>query len=337
MRGRAIGLAGLVAGMVLVGLEPVLAQPPATAKPTWLYAHDLRVRKGGATEFDKDTPKIGVEIFKDDQTGGLIALTQAGHPAVTVAGPVGAEKKATWLFAHDLRARRGDEEKFTKDTAKYGVEVFRDTASGKLLYVSEKATAAFADAPPSIPTDRGPTWHHGLVVKVRGPNEETFTKDTKKFGIEAFKDENTGGLLYVSETGSIATAAAPPKSPDPNKVQPPKALYGLTLRVRKADEADFTAATRKVGVEVFRDENTTGLLYVSDTGSIAAAPSPGSVKAGQGVTWRHAMTLKARPGGVTDFDKAPRFGIEVFLDNNTGYFVYVTEGGAIAVLAPAKK
>jgi hypothetical protein len=336
MRFRALGLIGLAAGLAAAGLGPVWAQPPA-ARPTWVYAHDLRVRKGGATDFDKDTPKIGLEVFKDEQTGGLIALTQAGQIAVAPAGSIGAEKKATWLFAHDLRARRGDEEKFTKSTAKYGVEVFRDTASGKLLYVSEKATVAFADAPQSLPTDRGPAWHHGLVVKVRGPNEETFTKDTKKFGVEAFKDENTGGLLYVSETGSIATAGAPPRPPDPNKVQAPKALYGLTLRVRKADEADFTAATRKVGVEVFRDENTTGLLYVSDTGSIAAVPDPGAVKAGQGVTWKHAMTLKARPGGVADFAKAPRFGIEVFQDNNTGYFVYVTESGSIAVLAPAKK
>lgn len=143
--------------------------------------------------------------------------------------------------------------------------------------------------------------------------------------------------MYVSETGSIATAAAPPKPPDPNKVMPPKALYGLTLRVRKADEADFTTATRKVGVEVFRDENTGGLLYVGDAGSIAAVPTPGMVKAGQGVTWRHAMTLRARPGGVTDFAKATRFGIEVFQDNNNGNFVYVTETGSIAVLTPAKK
>jgi hypothetical protein len=337
MTKRRTGLAGLVIGLVFSSLGPVLAQPPAP-KPTWLYAHDLRVRKGGASDFDKDTPKIGVEFFKDEQTGGLIALTQAGHLAVATLGSApGTEKKATWLFAHDLRARKGDEERFTKETAKYGVEVFRDTASGKLLYVSEKSTAAFFDAPATIPTDRGPAWHHGLVVKVRGPNEETFTKDSRKIGIEAFKDENTGGLIYISETGSIATAAAPARAPDPNKVLAPKALYGLTLRARKAEEADFTAATRKVGIEVFRDENTGGLIYVSDVGSIAAVPSPGEARSGQGVTWKHAMTLKARAGGVTDFTKAGRFGIEVFQDNNTGYFVYVTDAGVIAVLPAGKK
>jgi hypothetical protein len=328
MRGRAIGLIGLVAGLSAVGVTS--AQPPA-AKPVWQYAHDLRVRKGGSTDFDKDTPKVGIEVFKDETNGALVAITQTGSLAVLPPGTVGAEKKATWLFAHDLRVRKGDEQTFTKDTTKLGVEVFKDGASGKLLYVCEKGTATFADATAGA-TDKGPAWHHALVVKVRGPSEEQFTKDTKKYGVEAFKDENTGGLIYVSEPGSIATAPAPAKPPAADQVRAPTALYGLTLRVRKADEPDFTKDTKRYGVEVFRDENTGGLIYVSETGAIATAPSPEHVQHGKGVRWMHAMTLKARPGGVNEFDKANKFGVEVFEDNNTGYVVYVSETGSLAVL-----
>ena len=328
MSGRTAGLIGLVAALTASGVG--FAQPPA-AKPVWQYAHDLRVRKGGSADFDKDTPKIGIEVFKDEAGGALVAVTQTGNLAVTPAAAVGAEKKAAWLFAHDLRVRKGDEQTFTKDTTKFGVEVFKDVASGKLLYVCEKGTAAFADAT-STATDKGPVWHHALVVKVRGPAEDQFTKDTKKYGIEAFKDENTGGLIYVSETGSIATAPAPPKPPAADQVKAPTALYGLTLRVRKADEPDFTKDTRKYGVEVFRDENTGGLIYVSEAGAVATAPAPERVMTGKGVRWLHAMTLKARPGGVNEFDKANKFGVEVFEDSNTGYEVYVSETGSIAVL-----
>ena len=115
-------------------------------------------------------------------------------------------------------------------------------------------------------------------------------------------------------------------------MKPPKALSGLELRVRKADEADFTPATKKLGVEVFRDDNSGALLYISETGSVAAAPAPADVKSGQGVAWKHAMTLKARPGGVNEFEKANKYGVEVFQDNNTGHLVYASETGSIAVL-----
>jgi hypothetical protein len=332
MRARYAGLVGLVGVVALAAVVTEAVGQPPVQKPVWVYAHDLRVRKGGEKDFTKDTPKIGVEVFKDEAGGALVAISQAGDLDVVPAGQVGAEKKAAWLFAHDLRARKGDEERFSTGTTKYGVEAFKDTASGKILYVSEKATVAFADTPASVANDQGPDWHHALVLKVRGPNQTEWT-NARKFGIEAFKDGNTGGLIYITETGSLACLPAPSQPPDPDKVKPPTALYGLGLRVRKADEKDFTDGTKKVGVEVFRDDNTGGLLYISETGSLAAVPAPAQVKSGGGVDWTHAMTLKARPGGVVEFDKANQYGVEVFRDKNTGYLVYATETGAIAVLA----
>lgn len=49
-----------------------------------------------------------------------------------------------------------------------------------------------------------PKWQHGLEFRVRKAGELDFTKDTKRYGIEVFKDENNGNLVYISETGDIA-------------------------------------------------------------------------------------------------------------------------------------
>ncbi len=57
------------------------------------------------------------------------------------------------------------------------------------------------------------------------------------------------------------------------EVKGPKWLHGLDLRVRKGGEADFTKDTRKFGVEVFRDESTNNVVYISETGSIAVVPA----------------------------------------------------------------
>jgi hypothetical protein len=51
---------------------------------------------------------------------------------------------------------------------------------------------------------KAPTWLHGFNLKSRKSNEYDFNKDTKKYGIEVYKDEENGNIIYVSETGSIA-------------------------------------------------------------------------------------------------------------------------------------
>jgi hypothetical protein len=48
--------------------------------------------------------------------------------------------------------------------------------------------------------------------------------------------------------------------------------------------------------------------------------------------WIHGLDLKARPAGQLDWDKATKYGIEVFRDENNGNLVYITEKGYIAVV-----
>ncbi len=50
---------------------------------------------------------------------------------------------------------------------------------------------------------KAPDWRHGLDLKVRKAGEHDW-KEAKKYGIEVFRDENNGNLIYISETGSIS-------------------------------------------------------------------------------------------------------------------------------------
>jgi hypothetical protein len=344
MRNRiAGGLSILMLGLIaLLGdLPPSAAQekqPPKETKltaPQFLYGHDLKVRPGGETDWVKAN-KIGVEVFKDEATKTIVAISETGAISVVPAGPVGSDKTCKWLTAHDLATRKAGELEFTQKTKRFGVEMFRDLGSNRLLYVSENGNIAFAPITAELVTDRGPKWHHALEPRVRAPDQSSFD-NARKFGLEVFKDENTGGLIYITEVGSIATAKAPPSPPDPKKIAPPKTAYGLVLRVRGANEENFTDKTKKIGVEVFEDPNANTLFYLTETGHVAAVPNPGGfLPDARGVTWKSAMALKARKGGVKEFETARKFGIEVFQDNRTGNWIFITETGALAVVPMPK-
>jgi len=106
---------------------------------------------------------------------------------------------------------------------------------------------------------------------VRKPDEEKFTKDTKGFGVEVYRDENNNILLYIAETGAIAAIPAGGAG-QPAKSKEPKWLYGRVFRVRKADEKDFNDKTQKHGAEIYKDENTNYNVYMTDSGSICVFP-----------------------------------------------------------------
>ena len=335
MRKRIAAVFAVVAaGLAFTGSPAdVAAQPKAGEKgpaPKFLYGHDLKVRPGTQRDWDKAV-KIGVEVFQDETVKATVGISEAGHLSVFKLGPVGNDKTSKWVTAHDLKVRKAGEPEFTQKTKTWGVEVFRDQGSNKLLYVSEGAGLAFADVPGNLVNDKGPKWHHGLEPKVRNADQDTFD-NAKRFGLEVFKDENTGGLVYISETGSLSTAAAPAMAPDPKKIASPKPVYGLTLRVRNSDEPEFSDKTKKFGIEVFEDPNANTLFYLSETGSIAVMPNLPRMDDKKGVAWKGAMNLRARKGGEKDFEKAKKYGVEVFEDNHTGNLIFISETGSIAVM-----
>src|SRR5438034_886858 len=50
---------------------------------------------------------------------------------------------------------------------------------------------------------KDPNWLHDLDLKCRKSTEPEFTKDTRVFGIEVFRDPNNGNGLYLSEVGAL--------------------------------------------------------------------------------------------------------------------------------------
>lgn len=319
-------LIGLIATFALAGAAT--AQP---AKPKHLYGHDVKVRAVGEQNFKADTPKVAVEFFHDPASNALLAITDSGNLAVVPFAEIKDPKISEWAFAHELRVRKSTEETFTKDTKKYSVEAYKDLASGNLLLVTDQKAIALSKLPKDFKGEAEPAFHHGLTLKVRGPNEKDF-KTAKAFGVDVSRDGNIGSLLYISEIGALAVGAAPPAPPGEG-VKAPKSLHGLELQARKADEGDFTAKTRKYAVEAFLDPNAGNVVYVCETGSISAAAGPGAGQAGKGPRWSHSFALKARKPGEKEFDKATKYGVEAFVDPNTGHTIYISETGAIAVLA----
>jgi hypothetical protein len=329
--GLAVGAACLTA---LTGgvTNTVSAQDKSKiAPPKHLYGHDLKVRPGGEREWTKAV-KVGVELFHDETTHAIVAISDVGSISVAkapVGAAVGADKTCKWLTAHDLNCRKAGEADFTQKTKKWGVELFQDRGTNRLLYACESGAIALAPVPGGLVTEKGPVWHHGLEPRVRSVDQVEFT-NAKKFGVEIFKDENTGGLIYITETGSISTAGS--SLPKPEKVAPPKAQYGLSLRVRGAEESDFTEKTKQISLEVFEDPNANTRFYLTESGFVAVAPTSPITAGASGVTWKSAMALRARKVGEPEFPKAKKFGIEVFEDNRTGNLIFISETGSIGVL-----
>ena len=116
-----------------------------------------------------------------------------------------------------------------------------------------------------------PEWLHGLDLQCRKSDEKTFTKDTRKFGVEVFHDVSTHNRIFICETGSIAVAPAVTGLVAPTaKAKEPLWTHGLNVKCRMYGEKEFTDKTRAFGAEVFRDENVNVTIYINELGNIAA-------------------------------------------------------------------
>jgi hypothetical protein len=185
---------------------------------------------------------------------------------------------------------------------------------------------------------------HGLDLKCRKAGEKEFTNDTKVWGVEVFRDENNGNLIYISETGNITVVPGfqSAKAPTPDS-KAPEWLHGLDLKCRRGGEKDFTKGTKVYGLEVFRDVNNGNLIYLGETGTLAAVrPAKKDLKAPTANAlqprWSHGLDLKVRKSGEKDFTPTTRvWGVEVFNDDNTGVTVYLGEQGALTAVPAAKK
>jgi hypothetical protein len=245
-----------------------------------------------------------------------------------------------------LQARKADEKVFSAETTRYGVEVVRDDNAAAYLYIDD--AGPFSALPASLTAAKtgadvkDPEWKNGMVLRVRKAGDADFNDKTPKIGLETFLDPNNGNIIYISQSGSVAVLPAKlARIDEAAKGKPADWKHGMELAARKADEKAFSKDTKRYGVEVFFDPYAGAVLYVSETGAIAAVPASlsGLPEAGAKVKppeWKHAMVLACRKAGESDFKTAKRYGIEVFLDPNTGNTVYISETGSLAVV-PGKE
>lgn len=78
-----VGLVCFLLGCLAAQQLPLAyALQNSTKAPKWLHGLDLRVRKGGTPDFDAKTPKFGVEVFRDENNGNLIYISETGSIAV---------------------------------------------------------------------------------------------------------------------------------------------------------------------------------------------------------------------------------------------------------------
>jgi hypothetical protein len=257
-----------------LGVGPV-GKPAGAKAPAHLYDMTLKARAPGTTGWD-GARRFGVEVYKDENAGVLLYLSETGSLAVVPAGRATRPDKPrepVWSHAMDLKVRRAGEKDFTRTTRVVSVEVYRDENTDHFIYLTDQGQIAVVPARDQRKTDpaRPPTWLHAFDVKCRRAAEQDFGPDTKKYGLEVYRDENVATLLYLSETGAVAAvpnvALKALETPDPVFVR------GLALKARKADEQDFTRDTRTYGIEVFRDPKTDLQFWLGETGAIAVAPS----------------------------------------------------------------
>ncbi len=87
---------------------PNLAAQQKPKDLQWTHAFDLSCRPYGKAEFDKDTPKFGVEAFRDNNNNLGLYISQAGSIAVgrgfeNLKLPL-SSKGPDWITGLDLPA-----------------------------------------------------------------------------------------------------------------------------------------------------------------------------------------------------------------------------------------
>ena len=178
---------------------------------------------------------------------------------------------------------------------------------------------------------------HAFDLAARKYGEADITPTTQRFGIEAVRDLNTGKGMYVTERGSIALCPGfdslkARRQSRRGRSGSPGSICLLARPARRSSPS----LTKVHSLEIFRDPNSDAFLYITEAGNIAACAAGGRATFGnKAPQWDHSIDLNVRKGGEKDWKGAAKVGIEIYRDANTGNLIYVTDAGAIAVIAEA--
>lgn len=245
-------------------LAMVHAEAPAAAKevarPKWVRRFDLPVRSFDAKEIDEDTPKVVVEVFRDDSTGLLVYASETGGLAVVEPRPHAGFKVAApkHLYRLQLKIRPSGETDFIRNYIKLNVEVYLHEPTGHLIYVGHNGTLAVVATEKNFRElkPKPAVWSHAMDLRARKPDQNEFDRETPRIGMEIYADENAETLVYGTELLTLAVAPAAKKVPE--KILPP--LWKHQLQSGK-----FVA-------EVYSNPNAGHTVVIAPTGAIAVVP-----------------------------------------------------------------
>ena len=250
-------------------------KPGGNAKgAVWITGLDLPARKAGEKEFLKTTKVHSLEIFRDPNTDAFLYITETGGIAACPAAGRASYKDKTPVFDHSIDVRNGGPKDWAS-ASKVGIEVYRDPNAGNLIYVTDAGNiAVIAESDESKEKLKAPSWLYTLEFSVRKPDEPKFTKETKRYNVEVYRDEANGNLVFACESGAIAVAPGGQKLPAPvASPKEPTWSHGWNVMARKYQEKEFTERTRIFGGEVCHDENSGVVLTIDDVGFISVLPT----------------------------------------------------------------
>jgi hypothetical protein len=225
----------------------------------------LPVRGLDDKAFSDKTPKVSVEVYRDENNGNLVYLSHTGFFAVVHGPKVDGDKAAKdpkWLDQLRLKVRPSGENDFTFEYLKCNVEVYRDENSGCLVYVAPNGVLAVV-APDNAgdgKEGREPTWDHAVQFRARAYDDEDFSPKTATWSAEIYLDEERGVRGYATDKLQLA-ATLSGKAKDPNRIKP----LEWQKRVRFNDATDGC----QWSAEVFSNLNTDDQLFVTATGALA--------------------------------------------------------------------
>jgi hypothetical protein len=211
----------------------------------------------------------------------------------------------------------------------FRIETFLDKERKNWIHLSETGSLAVSPQTKELDAEGKVGGLYSTELRARKVGETDFTDNTATHTIAVKHDGLSDSLIYVSDTGSIAVAKA--KVPT-GAIKNFTHLTSYGFNVRKAGESEIDGNTPAYSFEIFRDENTGLLLFVSADGTIAVTSGDHPAAGVKYSPYLHAFACKSRKADEADFTaKTGSYGIELWKDRTSGFVYYASQIGSMAV------
>jgi hypothetical protein len=238
---------------------------PKAGPAKWLYRLELPVRGWDDADFAEQTPKVSVEVYRDENTGNRVYVSHTGFLAVLPAGKAPAGKplqppRALYRLKLKVRPYAEVELKYHH----YNVEVYRDDNAAALLYVAANGALAVIPAGKAAAARKSepPEWSHVLALKARKPGDDEFRQQSPVWSLEVYQDKNHDAAVYITET--LRLAVLPGGKGLLAKTEAPRWLR----RFRPAGDA-----ARRWSGEIFLNPNCDHHVLINSQGTLAVVPA----------------------------------------------------------------